>query len=410
MALSNYLLQSVICTTIFYGHGLGLFGRVDRTGQFADRAGSLGVPAARVLRLASLLRCGAGGVGHALARVQTAADIPALASCGRRGLNVLGPSPDPALERDSRDLCFRSCQRAYPSLPRTEDFAARGDAGGARPHRRGEPRRQRLRHRGARDLRWLSARRATRMLGRKATRLPLLHGVPVSIKDLFATKGIRTTWGSLIYEDHVPDGDDLVVQRLKAAGAIVVGKTNTPEFGAGGNTFNAVFGATRNPWNTALSCGGSSGGAAVAVATGMGPLAQGSDLGGSLRTPAAFLRSGWLPHHARARPHRIPGRWSGTRSGSAGRSSRTVGRRRSHALGNGRPRRPRSALVRGRHEPVRPRGEDALDQGLADRLDTGSPRAHPGRRRGGPGLPRCGSGVARSGRPGRGRLPRTSRR
>src|SRR6266540_898239 len=140
----------------------------------------------------------------------------------------------------------------------------------------------------ARESALAAARRATHMLGRKATRLPLLHGVPVSIKDLFATKGIRTTWGSVIYKDYVPDGDDLVVQRLKAAGAIVVGKTNTPEFGAGGNTFNSVFGATRNPWNTALSCGGSSGGAAVAVATGMGPLAQGSDLGGSLRTPAAF--------------------------------------------------------------------------------------------------------------------------
>jgi amidase len=159
----------------------------------------------------------------------------------------------------------------------------------------------------ARESALASARRATRMLGRKATRLPLLHGVPVSIKDLFATKGIRTTWGSLIYEDHIPDGDDLVVQRLKAAGAIVVGKTNTPEFGAGGNTFNSVFGATRNPWNTALSCGGSSGGAAVAVATGMGPLAQGSDLGGSLRTPAAFCgvvgfrtTPGLVPTHPRA--------------------------------------------------------------------------------------------------------------
>src|SRR5215813_6896002 len=117
----------------------------------------------------------------------------------------------------------------------------------------------------ARESALAAARRATRMLGRKATRLPLLHGVPVSIKDLFSTKGIRTTWGSLIYKDHVPDGDDLVVQRLKAAGASVVGKTNTPEFGAGGNTFNAVFGTTRNPWNTALTCGGSSGSAAVAV-------------------------------------------------------------------------------------------------------------------------------------------------
>src|SRR5262244_845018 len=159
----------------------------------------------------------------------------------------------------------------------------------------------------ARESALAAARRATRMLGRKATRLPLLHGVPVSIKDLFSTKGIRTTWGSLIYKDHVPDGDDLVVQRLKAAGAIVVGKTNTPEFGAGGNTFNAVFGATRNPWDTALSCGGSSGGAAVAVATGMGPIAQGSDLGGSLRVPAAFCgvvgfrtTPGLIPSHPRA--------------------------------------------------------------------------------------------------------------
>jgi amidase len=158
----------------------------------------------------------------------------------------------------------------------------------------------------ARESALAAARRATRMLGRKATTLPPLHGVPVSIKDLFSTKGIRTTWGSLIYKDHVPDHDDLVVQRLKAAGAIVVGKTNTPEFGAGGNTFNAVFGATRNPWNAALSCGGSSGGAAVAVATGMGPIAQGSDLGGSLRTPAAFcgvvgLRTtpGLVPSHPR---------------------------------------------------------------------------------------------------------------
>ena len=159
----------------------------------------------------------------------------------------------------------------------------------------------------ARESALAAARRATRMLGRKASTLPPLHGVPVSIKDLFATKGIRTTWASLIYKDHVPDEDDLVVQRLKAAGAIVVGKTNTPEFGAGGNTFNAVFGATRNPWNSALSCGGSSGGAAVAVATGMGPIAQGSDLGGSLRVPAAFCgvvgfrtTPGLVPSHPRA--------------------------------------------------------------------------------------------------------------
>ena len=132
-----------------------------------------------------------------------------------------------------------------------------------------------------------AAKRATAALGRKAALGPL-HGVPVSIKDLTPTKGIRTTSGSKIFEHHVPEESGLCVERLERAGAIVVGKTNTPEFGAGGNTFNAVFGATRNPWNTALTCGGSSGGAAVALATGMGPLAQGSDLGGSLRTPASF--------------------------------------------------------------------------------------------------------------------------
>lgn len=159
----------------------------------------------------------------------------------------------------------------------------------------------------ARESALAAARRATLALGRRGKPLPPLHGVPVSIKDLFSTKGIRTTWGSIIYQDHVPDDDDLVVQRLKAAGAIVVGKTNTPEFGAGGTTVNAVFGATRNPWNTALTCGGSSGGGAVAVATGMGPIAQGSDLGGSLRTPAAFCgvvgfrpTPGLVPTHPRA--------------------------------------------------------------------------------------------------------------
>jgi len=133
-----------------------------------------------------------------------------------------------------------------------------------------------------------AAKKATAEVGKKSATLGPLHGVPVSIKDLAPTKGIRTTWGSKIFEHHVPDEDALVVERLKAAGAIVVGKTNTPEYGAGANTFNAVFGPTRNPWNPALTCGGSTGGGGVALATGMGPLAQGSDLGGSLRLPAAF--------------------------------------------------------------------------------------------------------------------------
>ena len=139
----------------------------------------------------------------------------------------------------------------------------------------------------ARDSALAEARKATRVMSRR-TELPPLFGVPITIKDLTVTKGLRTTYGSTIYADHVPTEDALVVRRLKAAGAIVLGKTNTPEFGAGANTFNTVFGATRNPWNLALTCGGSSGGSAVALATGMGPIAHGTDLGGSLRIPAAF--------------------------------------------------------------------------------------------------------------------------
>ncbi|MFN0147367.1 MAG: amidase [Dehalococcoidia bacterium] len=115
-----------------------------------------------------------------------------------------------------------------------------------------------------------------------------LHGLPIAHKDLALTKGIRTTFGSPIYADFVPDEDALVVERTRAAGAITIGKTNTPEFGAGSQTFNPVFGATLNPWDTAKTCGGSSGGAAVALATGMIPIADGSDLGGSLRNPANF--------------------------------------------------------------------------------------------------------------------------
>jgi amidase len=115
-----------------------------------------------------------------------------------------------------------------------------------------------------------------------------LHGLPIAHKDLVATKGIRTTFGSPIYRDFVPEEDALIVQRLRAAGAITIGKTNTPEFGAGSQTFNEVFGATLNPYDTTKTCGGSSGGAAVALACGMLPIADGSDTGGSLRNPANF--------------------------------------------------------------------------------------------------------------------------
>ena len=115
-----------------------------------------------------------------------------------------------------------------------------------------------------------------------------LHGLPVAHKDLAPTRGIRTTFGSLIYEDFIPDEDALVVERLRRSGAITVGKTNTPEFGAGSQTFNEVFGETLNPYDTTRTCGGSSGGAAVALACGMVPIADGSDMGGSLRNPASF--------------------------------------------------------------------------------------------------------------------------
>ena len=115
-----------------------------------------------------------------------------------------------------------------------------------------------------------------------------LHGLPIAHKDLQSTKGIRTTFGSPIYKDFVPADDSLIVERLRFAGAIAVGKTNTPEFGAGSQTFNPVFGATRNPHDRSKTCGGSSGGAAVALATHMLPIADGSDMGGSLRNPASF--------------------------------------------------------------------------------------------------------------------------
>ena len=115
-----------------------------------------------------------------------------------------------------------------------------------------------------------------------------LAGLPVVIKDLNEVAGVRTTFGSPVFADHVPDADEISVSHLRRSGAVFLGKSNTPEFGAGANTFNEVFGKTLNPWNTALTCGGSSGGSAVALATGMAWLATGSDLGGSLRTPASF--------------------------------------------------------------------------------------------------------------------------
>ena len=129
-----------------------------------------------------------------------------------------------------------------------------------------------------------------------------LYGLPIAIKDLTDVKGVRTTYGSTIFSDHLPDRSDYLVEILEANGAIVIGKSNTPEFGAGGNTFNEVFGQTLNPWNTKMTCGGSSGGAAVALATGEVWLAAGSDLAGSLRTPASYCSVVGL----RPGPGRVP--------------------------------------------------------------------------------------------------------
>jgi len=122
----------------------------------------------------------------------------------------------------------------------------------------------------------------------KGRTLGPLHGLPVAHKDLVDTAGIRTTRGSPFYRDNVPTRDALIITRMRDAGAITVGKTNTPEFGAGSHTFNTIFGATKNPYDVTKSCGGSSGGAAVALATGMVPIADGTDMGGSLRNPASF--------------------------------------------------------------------------------------------------------------------------
>ena len=148
-----------------------------------------------------------------------------------------------------------------------------------------------------------------------------LHGLPVAHKDLVNTAGIRTTFGSPLYRDNIPTVDALIVKRVRAAGAITLGKTNTPEWGAGSNTFNPVFGATVNPYNRVKTVGGSSGGAAAALRCGMVPIAGGSDTGGSLRNPAAFTNVvGFRPS-----PGRVPdddGSWSPLSTG--GPMARTV--------------------------------------------------------------------------------------
>ncbi len=163
------------------------------------------------------------------------------------------------------------------------------------------------------DLARAEARRIEQAIMRGDATGPLA-GVPVSIKDLIFTKGIRTVSGCVAYRDFVPDEDDIVVERLKAAGAIILGKTNVSELGYSAASHNPVFETTRNPWDLARTSGGSSAGAAVATATGMGPLAIGSDGGGSVRIPASFCGTygikpsfGRIPLYPGARDERFPG-------------------------------------------------------------------------------------------------------
>lgn len=171
------------------------------------------------------------------------------------------------------------------------------------------------------ELAAAAAARADEMQAHGETLGPL-HGLPVAHKDLMETRGIRTTFGSPLFKDYIPVEDDLVVERIARAGAITIGKTNTPEFGAGSQTFNSVFGATRNPYDLTKTCGGSTGGGAVSLACGFAPVVSGSDMGGSLRNPAAFCNVvGFRPSIGRVPDPKAAFAWSTlSTSGCLGRS------------------------------------------------------------------------------------------
>jgi amidase len=166
-----------------------------------------------------------------------------------------------------------------------------------------------------------AAAKADEMQAHNETLKPL-HGLPVAHKDLLETRGIRTTFGSPLFKDYVPTEDNIVVARMRRAGAIAVGKTNVPEFGAGSQTFNTIFGATRNPYDLSKTCGGSTGGGAVSLACGLAPIVSGTDTGGSLRNPAAFCNVvGFRPSVGRVPNPKALFAWSTlSTSGCLGRS------------------------------------------------------------------------------------------
>ena len=189
---------------------------------------------------------------------------------------------------------------ASPPHPARNDLCARGDGGAPRPDRAHQPAGQRDRHAAAE--RALDGAGGGRGSCRRRGGSGPLHGLPIAHKDLVPTKGIRTTYGSPIYRDYVPDADALIVERLQAAGAITIGKTNTPEFGAGSQTFNAVFGATRNPYDLTKTAAAAAAARPSRSPCGMIPIADGSDIGGSLRNPAGFCNVvGFRPS-----PGRVP--------------------------------------------------------------------------------------------------------
>ena len=155
------------------------------------------------------------------------------------------------------------------------------------------------------------AKAAERAVGKRSAKLGPLHGVPFSVKDLVITRGVRTTFGTPLYRDNVPAEDAPMVERMKAAGGIMLGKTNTPAFGWIGATHNLVFGITRNPWNLERTPGGSSGGASAAAAAGLGPLLVGTDGGGSIRIPASCAGVfGHKPSYGRIPTYPVSGAWS----------------------------------------------------------------------------------------------------